>query len=533
VSLRGIGARHGSSSRVLAAVSSSSSKHFRWGLDLSDLSSTGDKSQVQAQSQQVQHLEQARFAITFSNTTLPNGDELACLNCDPELFKAYAQERGGAANCKSGEESRDAAAPGASGHGKHPNAPGYDKWEASMEESLLAVRAIGGNASKANASHAAKGTATTDPCTAAFNISSQYLQDWDLEAFKPRLRHLWAQRRLVVMGMNPLHEQMDFVEALVNLARNSPMLIPEGCGEHENRAPHCGALLSGLRPAASVSELRQELIETFGMEFIEEHEFNTAWSPDEQRRRVKTLLSALKNSYRFYRQTCLAHEEGDEKCDRKEQALLVGQIACPPDFDGVEDDCVYAELRHCKHCNGTSRFFEYARFHGPLTLFGTRSKRDWVMGQCEEFSRAGYALLASLGYEARYVLDFTDHVWIEVKIGPVGNTTWLHADPSEGVLDAPLMYEKGWGKQLSMIFAFTPWSVDHVTARYTNDYQSTVYRRGVGEDQLQMIIEEANDRLKYELPRNKWGYTSQASHQWRSVDRSFEEIALWSHFEAL
>jgi peptide-N4-(N-acetyl-beta-glucosaminyl)asparagine amidase len=280
-----------------------------------------------------------------------------------------------------------------------------------------------------------------------------------------------------------------------------------------------------------VRELRQELVATFGMEFIEEHEFKTSWTEAEMRTRVKTLLSALKHSYRFYRQTCLTHEEGDEKCDRKEQALLVGQIACAPEYDTIADDCVYAELRHCSDCNGTSRFFEYARFHGPLQLFGTRRNRDWVMGQCEEFSRAGYALLASLGYEARYVLDFTDHVWIEVRLPSGGNSTWFHADPSEGVLDSPLMYEKGWGKQLSMIFAFTPMSVEHVTARYTNDYQATVYRRGISEEQLEAVLTEANERLKYELPMNKWGYTSEASHQWRSVDRSFEEIALWSHFE--
>merc|ERR1740138_1658918 len=100
-------------------------------------------------------------------------------------------------------------------------------------------------------------------------------------------------------------------------------------------------------------------------------------------------------------------------------------------------------------------------------------------------------MLSSLGYEARYVLDFTDHVWIEVKLGGKEGK-WVHADPSEGVLDSPLMYEKGWGKELTMIFAFTPHHVEHVTAKYTTDYKATVSRRGISERDLAFTLTEVN-----------------------------------------
>ena len=66
-------------------------------------------------------------------------------------------------------------------------------------------------------------------------------------------------------------------------------------------------------------------------------------------------------------------------------------------------------------------------------------------------------MLASLGYNVRYVLDFTDHVWVEVRLPTASKDgRWVHADPSEGVLDNPLMYEKGWGRS-----SYTKQSVTH------------------------------------------------------------------------
>jgi len=325
------------------------------------------------------------------------GSEVLCLNCDAELFSQWLVR---------GVSQQLAAGNGSSG-AKHPNAPGYKAWA-----SLL----------------------STVP------VAASHVQYSELVQLRPKLRALWAERRLVVgLGVNPLHQRMDLVEVLVHLARNSPAL------------------------AAAPADLRLALEATFGSAFLANLTHN-AWLPvQEQRRRVQTLLSALKHSFRFYRQGCLA----GGSCNGSSQ--LLGQIACAPAEDTADDACVYAELRHC-NCGA---FFEYARLHGPLALLRTRLSRDWVMGQCEEFSRAGHALFTQLGYNARYVLDFTDHVWLEVWLGG----KWVHADPSEAVLDSPLMYEGGWGKKLSMIFAFTPSYAEHVTASYTADYPATVHRQ--------------------------------------------------------
>mmetsp|Transcript_100661 Transcript_100661/g.323184 ORF Transcript_100661/g.323184 Transcript_100661/m.323184 type:complete len:560 (-) Transcript_100661:45-1724(-) len=475
-----------------------------------------------------------RWGVQLFSVELPkeHGGEVACVNCDISAFAKWVQ-----ATFLGIESSElDAASPGTIADGqKHPNAPGYKRWQEQQKagSKFLQLDAISEERRQPVQAVAVRNLGN-------LSVKIQGLDPTDVEAMRPQLQRMWSERRLILgPGSDPLNERMGFVEALVFLARGSPALLVDDCGP---AMPHCQTLISnGLKPAASAGMLYNALVQSFGPSLLEKHTFNSSWSAEEERVHVQALLSALKGGYRFYRQSCLAPRASPSSsgpmgggCNPRAASELIGRIACRPEEDGPSDGCVYSELRQCVGgaCDasdaGSTAFFEYARLHGPLALFQTRETRSHVMGQCEEFSRAAYAMLASLGFEARYVLDFTDHVWVEVKLQNAsgGNTTWVHADPSEGVLDQPLIYEKGWGKNLTMIFAFTPWSVEHVTARYTSDYAATVQRRAVPEDVLQGVLAEAQKRLERELPLRSWGDGAGSL----SRDRSFADLALWGHF---
>ena len=60
-----------------------------------------------------------------------------------------------------------------------------------------------------------------------------------------------------------------------------------------------------------------------------------------------------------------------------------------------------------------------------------------------------YRFLRALGHDARWVVDWSDHVWAEINLGG----RWIHLDPCEAAVDKPLLYEE-WGKTQTYIIAF-------------------------------------------------------------------------------
>jgi len=141
------------------------------------------------------------------------------------------------------------------------------------------------------------------------------------------------------------------------------------------------------------------------------------------------------------------------------------------------------EVAQCAACGMQTRF---PRYNDPSKLLETRN------GRCGEWANCFTLVCRALGYEARHIHDWTDHVWTEVYSD--GLQRWLHADSCEAALDSPLMYEQGWGKKLTYCFAFARDHAVDVTKRYTRKFDELLTRRNdFTEQQLQQAMRAINE----------------------------------------
>ncbi|XP_063702376.1 peptide-N(4)-(N-acetyl-beta-glucosaminyl)asparagine amidase [Culicoides brevitarsis] len=117
-------------------------------------------------------------------------------------------------------------------------------------------------------------------------------------------------------------------------------------------------------------------------------------------------------------------------------------------------------------CN---RIINFYRYNDVLQLLQTRK------GRCGEYANCFTFLCRCLGYRARYIFSTEDHVWTEVY--STLQNRWIHVDPSDGVVDAPLMYEHGWKQNIRYVIAFSNDDVQDVTWRYTNQHKKVLRNR--------------------------------------------------------
>ncbi|GMI62649.1 hypothetical protein ScalyP_jg2639 [Parmales sp. scaly parma] len=153
------------------------------------------------------------------------------------------------------------------------------------------------------------------------------------------------------------------------------------------------------------------------------------------------------------------------------------------------------EIWSCSKCG--NRNIPFPRYNNPRTLLESSHRQ----GRCGEFANAFACILTSLGFDTRYVLDFTDHVWVEIY--DVIGDRWVCMDACENKADHPGMYEKGWGKKLSYVIGVSREGVKDVTQRYsrrmhTEDFEKR--RNLVTEVELSVIV-----RQKNAIQRRRWG----------------------------
>ncbi|KAM4882692.1 peptide-N(4)-(N-acetyl-beta-glucosaminyl)asparagine amidase isoform 2-T3 [Thomomys bottae] len=164
-----------------------------------------------------------------------------------------------------------------------------------------------------------------------------------------------------------------------------------------------------------------------------------------------------------------------------------------PNDDELKWGANSVEDHYCDICQFSNRF---PRYNNPEKLLETKC------GRCGEWANCFTLFCRTLGFEARYVWDYTDHVWTEVY--SPSQQRWLHCDACEDVCDKPLLYEIGWGKKLSYIIAFSKDEVVDVTWRYSCKHEEVISRRTeVKEDVLRETINGINKQRQLSLSENR------------------------------
>ncbi|XP_036677788.1 peptide-N(4)-(N-acetyl-beta-glucosaminyl)asparagine amidase isoform X1 [Drosophila suzukii] len=146
---------------------------------------------------------------------------------------------------------------------------------------------------------------------------------------------------------------------------------------------------------------------------------------------------------------------------------------------------VRVEINVC--CGQESKFY---RYNDISQLLVSRK------GRCGEYANCFTFLCRTLDYDARIVHSHFDHVWSEVY--SEAQMRWLHVDPSENVVDSPLMYQHGWKRHIDYVLAYSRDDIQDVTWRYTNDHQKILQLRKLctEKEMVQALVEIRTKRRR-------------------------------------
>jgi hypothetical protein len=293
----------------------------------------------------------------------------------------------------------------------------FELYHQSSNVTLLA--SLGGNRESLEKVYESKGDGN---CVRAFRESQVNLGDKNTQE---ALKLLWKNELLLVQDRMHLDMIFAFNDSFV-----------ENCRSHVRR------IENQRDPAINDSIL---------LDFL-----------TEQNIRNKTLSHFLRRPDQSFESTLLILKEFSlwfkeefpyyyNKCFNCSEAGTFLGICSSSDFERSFKSNV-TEMYCCPKCLNVYRF---PRFNNMLKVLETRR------GRCGEYSILFQRMLRLLGYQTRWIADWTGHVWVEALISSPrtlescgGLDQWIHVDPCEAAINEPLIYQ-GWGKNLTYIVAIS------------------------------------------------------------------------------
>ena len=233
---------------------------------------------------------------------------------------------------------------------------------------------------------------------------------------------------------------------------------------------------------------------------------------------IKGLLNWFKKDFFKW---CNKPKCSNPDCTADTSQMNATQTVAPSPEESYNGWAGRTEVYQCKACNNLTRF---PRYNDPSKLLETRR------GRCGEWANAFCLICRALGLDARWVLDFTDHVWVEVWISSAGR--YVHVDPCENKADTPLLYEGGWNKKLSYIFSFSRHGVSDATARYTRQMEAVIERRmELPESSIITLVMEADAAQELQFiqkvsPSNVQNISSRSSLYLDALDSGKDQFEI-------